>query len=95
MTIKSNIKDLISLSESSGWEVLHKTIEAEILQLALNMARSSEMTQQHMDFQRGAIFAAEQMLSLPTKLINKLEGELSLDEATSRQGRSERTTDGY
>ena len=92
MTVKSNIKDLISLSESSGWEVLHKTMEAEILQLALNMARSSEMTQQHMDFQRGAIFAAEQMLSLPTKLINKLEGELSLEDATSR---SERTKDGY
>tara|TARA_B110000238_G_scaffold198849_1_gene244532 strand:+ start:1063 stop:1350 length:288 start_codon:yes stop_codon:yes gene_type:complete len=95
MTVKSTIKELITLSESPGWEILHKTMQDEILQLALNMARSSEMTQQHMDFQRGAIFAAEQMLSLPTKLINKFEGELSLDEATSRQGRSERTNNGH
>tara|TARA_B110000977_G_C10642374_1_gene324569 strand:+ start:77 stop:364 length:288 start_codon:yes stop_codon:yes gene_type:complete len=95
MTVKNKIKELISLAESPGWEILHKTMQDEILQLALNMARSSEMTQQHMDFQRGAIFAAEQMLNLPTRLINKLEGELSLNEAPSRQGRSERTTDGY
>ena len=94
MTVKKKINDLITLSERSGWEHLHKTMQDEILQLALNMARSAEMTQQHMDFQRGAIFAAEQMLSLPTKLINKFEGELSLDEATSRQGRSERTDNG-
>ena len=90
MNIKSNIKTIKELSESKGWETINEVMREEILQLALQMARTQEMTQQQMDFQRGAIWAAEQMLNLPQRLILKLEGELSLDEATSRQGRSER-----
>jgi hypothetical protein len=95
MNVKDKIKELKTISESQGWAVLHKIMEDEILLLALSMARSSQMTQQDMDFQRGAIFAAEQMLNMPTKLINKLEGDLLLTEAPSRQGRSERTDNGY
>ena len=90
MNIKSNIKNIRELSESKGWETINEVMKEEILQLALQMARTQEMTQQQMDFQRGAIWAAEQMLNLPQRLILKLEGELSLDEVTSRQGRSER-----
>lgn len=95
MNIKRKIKDIIALAESDGWRHVNEVMEKEILQLALNMARSTEMTQQQMDFQRGAIWAAEQLLNLPEKLVRKLEGDLSLEEATSRQGRSERNDDGY
>ena len=63
-------------------------MESEILQLALLMARKPDMTQQQMDFQRGAIWAAEQLLNLPSKLIVKLEGDLTL-ENTMRQGPSD------
>jgi hypothetical protein len=52
------------------------------------MARKADMTQQQMDFQRGAIWAAEQLLNLPSKLIVKLEGDLTL-ENTMRQGPSD------
>lgn len=89
MTIKSQIKSLIDLSESSGWSTVNDVMKDEILQLALLMARSKEMSQQEMDFNRGAIWAAEQMLNLPSRLIHKLEGELSFEEAPSRQGRTE------
>ena len=95
MNLKRKIKDIIALSESDGWRHVNEVMEKEILQLALSMARTTEMTQQQMDFQRGAIWAAEQMLNLPQKLIHKIEGELSLEEVTSRQGRSEMTDDGY
>ena len=44
MTVKKKIKDLIALSESSGWGHLHKTMQDEILQLALNMARRNDAT---------------------------------------------------
>lgn len=60
----------------------------EILQLALLMSRKADMTQQQMDFQRGAIWAAEQMLNLPERLVQQMQGDLALEESTSRQGRS-------
>jgi len=94
MTIKNKIKDIIDLAESKGWGHVNEVMRQEILQLALSMARTQEMTQQQMDFQRGAIWAAEQLLNLPERLVHKLEGELSLEEATSRQGRSERIDNG-
>lgn len=89
MTIKSQIKSLIEMSESSGWATVNEVMKDEMLQLALTMARSKDMTHQEMDFIRGAMFAAEQMLNLPSRLIHKLEGELSFEEAPSRQGRTE------
>lgn len=89
MKLKNQIKTLIALSESSGWSTLNEVMKEEVLQLALSMARSKEMSQQEMDFNRGAIWAAEQMLNLPSRLILKLEGELSFEEAPSRQGRTE------
>ena len=95
MTVKNKIKDIIALSETKGWAHVNEIMQAEILQLALMIARQKEMSAQEIDFNRGAIWAAEKMLNLPEMLIRKLEGELSLDEATSRQGRSERNDDGY
>ena len=94
MTIKNKIKDIIDLAESKGWSHVNEVMRQEILQLALSMARTQEMTQQQMDFQRGAIWAAEQLLNLPERLVHNLAGELSLEEATSRQGRSERIDNG-
>jgi len=80
---KSQAKDLIALSESRGWAHVNKVMQDEILQLALMMARSPDMTQQQMDFQRGSIWAAEQLLNLPERLIHKLEGELALEQSTN------------
>jgi hypothetical protein len=94
MTIKSKAKDIIELAESKGWSHVNEVMRSEILTLALSMAHTQDMTQQQMDFKRGAIFAAEQLLNLPERLIHKFEGELSLEEATSRQGRSERIDNG-
>ena len=88
MTPEAQIKHLKSLASSKGWAEINKVMESEILQLALLMARKPDMTQQQMDFQRGAIWAAEQLLNLPSKLIVKLEGDLTL-ENTMRQGPSD------
>jgi len=91
MNPKTQVKDLIQLTESRGWEQVNEVMKDEILQLALLMARSKEMSQQEMDFNRGAIWAAEQLLNLPSRLIHRLEGDMSLEDATSRQGWNERT----
>ena len=90
MTIKSDLKDLIELSESKGWAKINKVMQDEILILALSMARTPNMTQQQMDFQRGAIWAAEQLLNVPERLIHKLQGELALDDATNNSAKAEK-----
>ena len=82
MTLKSDVKDLIQLSESRGWAKINKVMHDEMLQLALSMARTPDMTQQQMDFQRGTIWAAEQLLNVPERLIHKLEGEIALEQST-------------
>ena len=94
MTIKNNIQELKALAASKGWIKINEIMEGEILQLALRMARNAEMSQQQMDFQRGSIWAAEQLLNLPSKLIVKLEGDLTLEE-TMRQGPSTENDNGY
>ncbi len=90
MTIKTDLKDLIELSESKGWAKINKVMQDEILTLALSMARSPDMTQQQMDFQRGAIWAAEQLLNVPERLIHKLQGELALEDATYTSATAEK-----
>jgi len=94
MTIKNDIQELKALAASKGWIKINEIMEGEILQLALRMARNAEMSQQQMDFQRGSIWAAEQLLNLPSKLIVKLEGDLTLEE-TMRQGPSTENDNGY
>jgi len=94
MTVKTQVKHLKDLSASNGWQIVQETMESEIKDLALRMARSPEMTQQQMDFQRGAIYAADQLLNLPSNLILKLEGEITLEE-TMRQGPSTENENGY
>ena len=80
MSNQSQLKKLVALQKSDGWKIVNEIMKDEILQLALLMARSKEMSQQEMDFNRGAIWAAEQMLNLPTKIIHKLEGEIALED---------------
>ena len=89
MTVKNQIKSLTAMCESPGWDTVNKVMKEEIVDLALMMARTKEMSAQEVDFNRGAIFAAEQMLNLPSRLILKLEGEIAFVTAPSRQGRTE------
>tara|TARA_B110000046_G_C13013191_1_gene407586 strand:+ start:161 stop:436 length:276 start_codon:yes stop_codon:yes gene_type:complete len=89
MTVKNQIKSLTAMCESPGWDTVNKVMKEEIVDLALMMARTKEMSAQEVDFNRGAIFAAEQMLNLPSRLILKLEGEIAFVAAPSRQGRTE------
>ena len=84
---KEKIKALRDLASSPGWEVIRAVMADEIMALSLRMARTPEMTQQEMDFIRGAIYAADGLVNMPEKILLKLEGEYSLDESI-RFGRS-------
>jgi hypothetical protein len=62
-------------------------MEEEIVSLALTMADSPNMSQQQMDYNRGAIWAARQLLDLPQRLMLRMENDLYIEDANSRESR--------
>ncbi|WP_419833729.1 hypothetical protein [Endozoicomonas atrinae] len=81
MNNKDAHKALTTLANSDGWEYMKQIMNDEILTSAFQLAESPDMTEKEIDFRRGAIWAARQLLSMPDKLLLKLENELILDEA--------------
>lgn len=87
MSPKEKIKHLRELTQSPAWELIKEVMQDEIMALSLRMARTPDMTQQEMDFIRGAIYAADGLVTMPDKILVKLEGDYSIDEMI-RSGRS-------
>lgn len=78
MNEKARIAALEQLQRHKGWQILHETMEREIVTAAMQIAENPHMTQQEIDFRRGAIWAAKQMLNLPGRITNQLQTELAL-----------------
>lgn len=74
------LRALTALAESNGWAMLRRIMEDEIVAAAMMIAESPQMSQQEVDFRRGAIWAAKQLLDTPTRVIQRLEGDLRLDD---------------
>jgi hypothetical protein len=80
--LKANQRELKKLFASRGWAILSETMHTEILQAALAIANSANMSLDEINFRRGAIWAANQLLNLPDALIQRLEGSIAIEEAT-------------
>lgn len=78
MNEKSRIAALEQLQKTKGWQILQGTMEREIVAAAMQIAEHPNMTQQEVDFRRGAIWAAKQLLNLPDRISNQLQTELAL-----------------
>ncbi len=74
-------KSLTSLARSNGWDYIKQVMNDEILASAYHLAESPDMTAKEIDFRRGAIWAARQLLTMPEKLLLRLENDIMLDEA--------------
>jgi|TARA_R110002153_G_scaffold17833_9_gene62082 hypothetical protein len=80
MTSKEKLRKLKELNQSSGWQVLHEVMEQEIVSVAMEIAESSTMHIDEINFRRGAIFSAKRLLELPQRLAVKLENEIVMDD---------------
>lgn len=78
MTPQQKLKAVDSLSSSKGWAVMKEVMEAEVLQAAMAIAETPNMPLDEINFRRGAIWAANRMLELPSRLRMKLESESAL-----------------
>ena len=83
---KADLTSLDALLKSKGWKLVQKVMEDEILQAAMQIAENPNMTEKEVDFRRGAIWAAKQLLEMPARLQMKLTSEIALsprDDSTS------------
>lgn len=72
------LKALAELEASKGWTILRSTMEREVVQAAMAIAQTPQMPLDEINFRRGAIWAAQQLLELPQRLKLRAEAEVSL-----------------
>lgn len=78
MIARERLKALIDLQNSSGWKVVTDVMNDEVVAAAMAIADNPKMTLDEINFRRGTIWAAKQLIDLPVKIQLKLENELAL-----------------
>lgn len=73
--IQRDTAELTKLLNSRGWAIIDEVMRQEMQDAAIGLASSTNMTKDEIDFRRGNIWTAKQLLELPQKLIARLEGE--------------------
>lgn len=79
MNSKAKLKAIDDLMKSKGWQVLNQIMKDEIVSSAMSIADNASMDLQEINFRRGSIWAAKQMIEMPVRLRQKLEAEIALD----------------
>jgi len=79
MNSKAKLKAIDDLMKSKGWQVLNQIMKDEIVSSAMSIADNASMDLQEINFRRGSIWAAKQMLDMPIRLRQNLEAEIALD----------------
>lgn len=81
---KAKHKALTTLFKSKGWAILTEVMEQEILASAKSMGGSATMGTDELHFRRGAIFAADRLLTLPEIMLNNLDTSILMFEAMTQ-----------
>jgi len=76
---KAALQALNGLEKTEGWQLLQSIMEEEIVSSAMAIADKVEMSVDEINFRRGTIWAAKQMLNLPQRVRIKMENEVALD----------------
>lgn len=79
-------KAITELEKSKGWVYMHAQMQDDILRAAYKIAESPSMTIEEINFRRGAMWAARRLLELPTALRLRLENELLMEAAITKEG---------
>lgn len=85
MSESRDVADALALDEllkSRGWALVHAAMKDDIVALAMLMAENRSLTKDQIDFMRGSMWAAKQLIDVPQKLRRKLESDITLANAT-------------
>lgn len=83
---------LAELQASDGWKFLVRVMEDEMVAAARQLATHRAMTMDEIHFRRGAIWAAEQLVNLPGRLVPIFETEAAI-QAASAASAAQKDTD--
>ena len=86
MSNKADLAALKALVASRGWQILSELHTADVQAAAFALADNPHMPESEMRFRIGAIHAARGLLRSPHALIQQLESELALSEASALAG---------
>jgi hypothetical protein len=75
---REHLKAVLDLQKSLGWKVLADVMNQEVVAAAMAIADNPKMTLDEINFRRGTIWAAKQLMDLPIKIQLKLENDLAL-----------------
>jgi len=90
---KADLKAVQELTTSRGWAVVREIMEREVVTAAMAIADNPNMTLDEINFRRGSIWAAKQLVEVPERLIRILEADVALTAPASKPvGRT--TSDG-
>lgn len=78
MTPRERLKGILDLQKSPGWKVVTDVMSDEVVAAAMAIADNPTMSLDEINFRRGAIWAAKQLIDLPIKIQLKLENEMAL-----------------
>lgn len=78
-TAKTELRALDKLKSDRGWKIVERVMQEEQMAAAMAIASSANMTEKEIDFRRGAIWAASQLLNLPDRLMARLENDIALE----------------
>ena len=70
-----------ALERSKGWSYVAQVMREEILLSAQRIGENRKMEIDEIHFQRGAIWAAQQLLRMPERLRLRIENEVALGSA--------------
>ena len=78
---KAALAAIDALEKSKGWIYITHVMRGEILMSAERMGEKRKMEIDEIHFQRGAIWAAQQLLRMPERLRLRIENEVALGSA--------------
>lgn len=78
MKPSAKLKAVKELQKSTGWQIMVEVMRDEILASAMSIAESAKMDVDEINFRRGSIWAAKQLLDMPIRLEVRLESETAL-----------------
>lgn len=87
--LRRDIDALQELRASRGWAVLVECADDEIRQAFQHFVATPTVADQHLHFQRGAIWAAFRMQEMPQSLLSRLMAEHEILNATARKPEEE------
>lgn len=82
--LRRDKREIDKLLKTRGWAVVTEIMEKELVAAAMIIAEDRAMTVDEINFRRGAIWAAKQLVDLPDKLQQRLLGDLLMAEEEER-----------